>query len=141
MIKVETLGMYDIAKINPVLTSATDVANNTFLTVDGTTYLVMNTGTGDDADVEGLVIKAGDYLNGYDISAWVGQHLVIDEKHIAYGEGEDYTDITVGTTLLTINNNGKLALAVSAPASGYYFKVTAKTRLTEKAVIAKVMVA
>ena len=141
MIKVETLGMYDIAKINPVLTSESDVANYSFITDGGITYLVDNDASGDDAYKEGLVIKAGEYLNGYDLQAWLDKKLVIDEKHITYGSGEDYEDITAGTTLLKIKTDGTLELASSAPSSGYYFKVTDKVTLTEKAVKAVVMVA
>lgn len=70
-----------------------------------------------------------------------GLELVADEKHIAYAEGADYDDITAGTTLMTVNENGKLAVAQAAPASGVYFKVTEKCRLTEKAVVIKVIVA
>lgn len=148
MIKVETLGMLDIAKINPVLTSANDVTNNSFLTVDGVTYLIMNDINGDDSYKDGVVIKAGEYLNGYDVSVWTGQKLVVDEKHVAYGSGEDYDDLavedtanSVDATILTINNNGKLAIASEAPASGVYFVVTDKVTLTEKAVKVKVVVA
>lgn len=139
--KVETLGMFDIAKINPVLTSANDVVNNSFLTVDGITYVIMNDINGDDAYKDGVTIKAGEYLNGYDLSAWVGQKLEIDEKHITYGSGEDYDDITAGTTLLKVKTDGTLELASSAPSSGVYFKVTDKVTLTEKAVKAVIMVA
>ena len=141
MIKVRTLGMYDIAKINPTLTNNTDVENYTFLTKVGVTYLIMNTGYGDQADVEGLVIKAGDFLNGYNLRPWEDQELVIDQKHITFASGQTYNNITAGTTLLTIGNDGKLAIADSVPAEGVFFKVTAKTNLTEKAVIAKVMIA
>ena len=108
MVKCETIGMLDIAKINPVLTSVSDVANYSFITVDGITYVIMNDLNGDDAYKEGVVIKAGKYLNGYNLSAWVGQKLVIDEKHITYGSGEDYDDITAGTTLLKVKTDGTL---------------------------------
>lgn len=141
MVKCETIGMLDIAKINPVLTSVSDVANYSFITVDGITYVIMNDLNGDDAYKEGVVIKAGKYLNGYNLSAWVGQKLVIDEKHITYGSGEDYDDITAGTTLLKVKTDGTLELADTAPSSGVYFKVTDKVTLTEKAVKAVVMVA
>ena len=141
MIKVETLGMYDIAKINPVLTSESDVTNYSFITDGGITYLVDNDASGDDTYKEGLVIKAGEYLNGYDLQALLDKKLVIEEKHITYGSGEDYDDITAGTTLLKIKTDGTLELASSAPSSGYYFKVTDKVILTEKAVKAVVMVA
>ena len=44
--------MYDIAKINPVLTSQSDVNNYSFITVDGILYLVMNTITGDNSYID-----------------------------------------------------------------------------------------
>lgn len=142
MIKCKTIGQLDVAKINPVLTSANTVANYSFIVSDGVTYLVMQDVEGDDAYKEGLTFEAGTYLNGYDVDAWENQELVIDEKHITYGSGEDYDDITAGTTLLTIKADGTLEIAQSTPTTSgeVYFKVTAKTTLTEKAVIAKVMV-
>lgn len=140
MIKIETLGMLDVAKVNPTLKSQSDVGNYTFITDNGIVYLVANTIVGDDSYKENCVIKAGNFLNGFAVKAWEGQKLVVDEKHIAYGSEETYASITAGTTLLTINENGKLAIASEAPASGIYFKVTDKTILTEKAVKALVIV-
>ena len=139
MIKVETLGMLGIAKINPVLTSANDVVNNSFLTVDGITYVILNDINGDDAYKDGVTIKAGEYLNGYDLSAWAGQKLVIDEKHITYASGADYDDITAGTTLLKPKTDGTLEVTSTAPESGVYFKVTDKVTLTGKAVKVLIM--
>ena len=139
MIKVETLGMLDIAKINPVLTSANDVVNNSFLTVDGITYVILNDINGDDAYKDGVTIKAGEYLNGYDLSAWAGQKLVVDEKHITYASGADYDDITAGTTLLKPKTDGTLEVTSTAPESGVYFKVTDKVTLTGKAVKVLIM--
>lgn len=141
MIKCETVGMFEIAKPNPVLTSENAVANYNFLTKNGITYLICNTTLGDDAYRDDVTFAAGEYLNGYQVDVWAGQKLVIDEKHIAYGAGEDYDDITAGTTLLTINAAGKLAIDDEAPEAGVYFKVTEKTTLTGKAVKAMVMVA
>ena len=78
------------------------------------------------------------------------QELVVDEKHITYGTGKSYADLkvadptaspAVAATLLTIGNDGKLAIAASAPESGLYFKVTGKCRLTGNAVVLKVMLA
>lgn len=139
MIKVETLGMLDIAKINPILKSANDVVNNSFLTVGGITYVILNDINGDDAYKDGVVIKAGEYLNGYDLSAWAGQKLVIDEKHITYASGADYDDITAGTTLLKPKTDGTLEVTSTAPESGVYFKVTDKVTLTGKAVKVLIM--
>ena len=133
--------MYDIAKINPILTSQSDVNNYSFITVDGILYLVMNTITGDNSYIDDAVLPAGEFLNGYQVDAWLGQKLVVDEKHIAYGSGVDFDDITAGTTLLKVANSGKLEIAQSAPQSGIYFKVTDKTVLTENAVKVKVMTA
>ena len=139
MIKVETLGMLDIAKINSVLTSQNDVVNNSFLTVGGITYVILNDINGDDAYKDGVTIKAGEYLNGYDLSAWAGQKLVVDEKHITYASGADYDDITAGTTLLKPKTDGTLEVTSTAPESGVYFKVTDKVTLTGKAVKVLIM--
>ena len=141
MIKIGSLGMYDIAKIDPTLTSQNDVANYSFITVDGILYLVMNTITGDKAYIDDAVIPAGDFLNGYQVDAWLGQKLVADEKHISYGSGQSFASITAGTTLLKPKSDGTLEVASTAPQSGIYFKVTDKVVLTENAVKMKVMTA
>ena len=141
MIKCETLGMIQIAKNNPVLTSETDTAIYDFITQDGITYLVANTLSGDESYRDDIVIKAGDFISGFEILAWEGMNLIVDEKHIAYGENVDYDDITVGTTLMTIGDTGKLEISENAPNDGLYFKVIEKCRLTEKAVKVLIMVA
>lgn len=140
MIKTETLGMIEIAKINPVLTSESAVDNYSFITVNGILYLVANTLTGDDTYREDVTIPAGEFLNGYQVDVWAGQKLVIDEKHIAYASGKGYSDLAADD-ILTVNNAGKLAVAESAPASGVYFVITEKATLTGKAVKARVCVA
>lgn len=143
MIKCETVGMIEIAKNNPLLKSENDVKNYDFITVDDILYLICNTIVGDDAYREDVTIKAGDFLNGFQVDAWLGKKLVVDEKHIAYASGENYDDLKVAdasaspavdATILTVDENGKLAIASSAPESGIYFKVTDKVNLTEKAV-------
>lgn len=135
MIKCETVGMLDIAKINPVLTSENDVTNNSFIKVDGITYLVMNDINGDDAYKDGVTIKAGEYLNGYDVSAWAGQKLVIDGKHITGG----VDDLTEGTSVLVLDGEtGKLKVGTASDGD-VSFKVTDKVTLTEAAVKAVVV--
>lgn len=137
MIKVETLGMLDIAKINPILTSSTDVANYSIITVDGITYLISNTITGDDSYKEDVVIPAGESLNGYDVEAWKGQKLVVDGKHVTGG----ITALAKGD-MLTAGSDGKLSKASTTPTSGVYFVVTDKgVTLTEPAIKVKVAVA
>ncbi len=141
MIKVETLGMLEIAKNNPTITSQSAVANYSFLTVDGDVYLISNTITGDDAYKKDVTIPAGEYLNGFLVKNWESQNLIIDETHIDYAANKSYADIVAGTTILTIKANGNVEIANAAPESGVYFKVVEKTTLTGKAVKAKVYVA
>lgn len=137
MIKVETIGMLDVAKVNPVITSESNVTNNQFITHEDNVYLVANTLVGDDSYREDVVIKAGEYLNGYLVKAWDGQKLVIDGKHVT---GE-YATYSVKDTVLVVGENGKLAVGEAAPDSGVYFVVTDKCTLTEKAIKARVCVA
>lgn len=138
MIKVETLGMLDVAKINPVLTSASEVANYSILTIGGILYLISNDVAGDDAYKEGLKFAAGEYLNGYDISAWVGQKLVVDAKHITGGVDA----LTAGTSVLIPDTTNVGKLKTGSPSAGdLAFKVTEKVTLTEKAVKVQVFVA
>lgn len=142
MITCETIGMFDVAKVNPVIKSANAVANYSFITDDGDLYLIMNTVVGDKAYTDDNTFAAGEYLNGYLVKAWESQKLVVDKKHIKFGDGQTYaSSITAGTTLMTVDSTtGKLQIAQSAPASGIYFKVTDKCTLTEEAVKVKVIV-
>lgn len=141
MIKVETIGMLDREVLNPVLTSDSAVANYSFLTVDGKLYLIANTLVGDDSYKDDYTIPAGEYLNGHLVEAWKGQKLVIDAKHITFGQSETYANsITAGTTLLKVDSNNKLVITSTAPTSGVYFKVTDKCTLTGQAVKAEVLV-
>lgn len=136
MIKVETIGMLDTARINPVITSEDDVVNNQFVTYEENDYLIANTLTGDDAYKDDVVLKAGEYLNGYLLKAWDGQNLVIDSKHVT----GDYATYAVADTVLVIGEDGKLAVG-EKPASGVYFVVTDKCTLTGQAIKARVCVA
>ena len=136
MIKFEQVGMYDIAKINPELTSNDDVMNNSFIVDNGITYLILNDINGDDAYKDGVRIKAGEPLNGYDISVYAGQKLLIDAKHIE----ASYNDLEKDTLLTVNTDDGKLEVVDTAPASGVYFVITDKITLTEKAVKARIVV-
>ena len=133
--------MLDREVLNPVLTSESAVANYSFLTVDGKLYLIANTLVGDDSYNDDYTIPAGEYLNGHLVEAWKGQKLVIDAKHITFGQSETYANsITAGTTLLKVDSNNKLVITSTAPTSGVYFKVTDKCTLTGQAVKAEVLV-
>lgn len=136
MIKIETLGMLDVAKVNPVITSENDVVNNQFITYEDNAYLVANTLTGDNAYRDDVVLKAGEYLNGYLVKAWEGQNLVIDSKHVT----GDYATYAVAEKVLVIGEDGKLTEG-EKPADGVYFVVVGKCTLTGQAIKVRVCVA
>jgi hypothetical protein len=134
MIKVETIGMLDVAKINPVLTSDKDVTNNDFITDNGILYLIDNTIVGDDAYKDGAVIPAGEYLNGYQVKAWEGQKLVVDGKHVTDG----ISALKKGDVLVA-GDDGKLE---KGDATGVHFVVSdTGVVLTEAAIKVVVTVA
>lgn len=135
MIKVETLGMLDIVKVNPVLQHTEDVKNYSFLTVDDELYLISNTITGDNSYREDVVIPAGEYLNGFLVRAWDGQKLVVDGKHIQ----DKLTTLSVGDAL-EAQTDGTLKKV--SKATGVYLVITDKgVTLTEAAIKAKVAIA
>ena len=135
MVKVETIGMLDVAKNNPVLTYEEDVANYSFLTIDDVLYLIANETTGDEAYVQGQTISAGDYLNGFAVEAWEGQKLFIDVEHINV---DDASTLEVGNILVAQDDG---TLAVADVGSGTYFEITdIGLTLTGTAVKAKVVV-
>lgn len=133
MIRCETIGGIQAAKINPVLKSDTDVVNNTFVEIDDDLWLVANSISGDDSYREDVVIPAGEFLNGYLVKSLEGLKLVVDGKHVDGG----ISDVSEGD-ILVAREDGKLA---SGEAAGVHFVVTDKTVLTEAAVKVKVVVA
>lgn len=148
MIKCETLGMLDVAKVNPIIKSTSAVPNYSFVNYDGDLYLIANSISGDNAYKDDVTIPAGEYLNGFLVKAWEGQNLVVDERHIAYASQKDYSDLkvedtanSVSATLLKVaSSGGKLEVTAEAPTSGVYFKVVDKLTLTGKAIKVKVIV-
>ena len=141
MIKFSTLGAGIAAKNDPTITSNSAVANYTFLTYEGTLYLIMNIVNGDDSYVDDITFAAGTKLRGIDVKSIEGLKLIVDGKHVTYASGKTVADIEE-ENILTVGNDGKLAVAQAAPGSGVYFTVT-KTgiRLTEAAFEVKVCVA
>lgn len=141
MIKFESIGAELAAKNNPTITSQSAVKNYTFLTHEGTLYLIMNVVNGDDSYVDDITIPAGTYLRGIDVKSIEGLKLDVDGKHITYTSNKTIADIKVND-ILTVGSDGKLAVVQAAPGSGIYFKVT-KTgiKLTEAAIEVKVFVA
>lgn len=142
--KVKTLGMIDVAKLDPTLTDSGAIKNYTFVTKNGVDYLIANTVVGDESYEDDTVFAAGEYLNGWALKAWEGQTLIVDKKHIE----ETYADISVTSgseTLLVVDTStaghiGELKKTNSAPASGIYFKCVKKCRLTEEAVEVQIIV-
>ena len=87
--------------------------------------MIDNTVVGDDAYKEGIVIPAGEKLNGYVVKAWEGQKFVVDGKHVEGGiESLEDGDVLIA-------KDGKLA---TGEAVGTYFIVAGKTTLTEAAI-------
>ena len=127
MIKFRTIGEIDVAKNNPVLTHSAAVKNNSIFVKDGITYLIWNTINGDDAYVDDVVIPAGEYLNGFDLSANIGQELVMDAKHIT----NTYATLAAGDAVTIAS-----AYLVGTPTVS--FTAVSKTRLTGDAVIVKI---
>ena len=135
MIKIETLGMLDVAKNNPTLKYDSDVSNYSFLTIDNEVYFISNTMSGDDYGKGDGVIPTGQYLNGFLVKAWEGQKLVIDGKHIE----DKLSTLKVGD-VLAVQSNGGLKKAASG--TGVHLVITdVGITLTEAAVKAKVVVA
>lgn len=135
MIKCQTLGMLDIAKVNPVLTHTEDVKNYSILTLEDKLYLIANSVTGDACYSDDYVIKKGEFLNGFLIEAWNGQKLIVDGKHI-----EDELDTLNVNDKLEAQADGGLKKADSP--TGTYFKLTKKgVTLTGPAVEVEVVVA
>lgn len=92
MIKFRTLGCIDVAKNNPVLTHTDAVKNYSVVTKDDISYLIWNEFSGDESYLKDMSIAAGDFLNGYNLSANIGQELVITADMI----NEDVDSLTAG---------------------------------------------
>lgn len=139
MIKPETIGMIDTAKLNSVLTSTTDVKNYSFIEANDRIYVILQNIFGHDNRVQDVAIPAGEYLNGFDVAAWDGQVLVIDQTHITPLQDGGKNVAIKATDILTVDGAG-LKVASAAPTSGLYFVVESITYLTGPAVKARVVV-
>ena len=69
--------------------------NYTLFTKDGKTYLIWNEPQGDNSYIQDFDIPAGDFLNGFDLSANLGQELIVEKKHFT----NTYNSITAGDAL------------------------------------------
>lgn len=130
MVKFRCLGEIEIAKNNPVLTHTAAVKNGSIFVADGETYMIWNTINGDDAYKDDVEIAAGEFLNGFNLSANIGQELVVDAKHIT----NDYAGLKTGDAVTF-----KSDYLVSSPTVA--FTAVTKTQLTGDAVIVKICAA
>lgn len=122
-----------MSKNNPVLTHTEDVVNGSLYTLDNyETYLIWNTINGDEAYEDDVVIPAGEYLNGFNLSANIGQELVVDAKHIT----NDYAELKTGDSV-TFKDDYLVGNLAGTPTVA--FVAVAKTRLTGDAVIVKII--
>lgn len=139
MVKTELLGAKDYARNNPVLTHTADLMNGSLLVKDGVTYLIDNVLTGDDSYRDGVMLKAGEFLNGYDVASWAGQCLIADEEHFNFGARTNYAGVQVND-VFKAGDDGKFEYTASAPTEGVYFVCVEKTALTEKALKVRIVV-
>lgn len=150
MVKVYTVGMLEHnAKNDPVVIADGDTINGYLFTIgaDGKAdapvagasgalqgdnlYIALNDFPGDHRGTN-QKIKDGDFLNAYQLKAWEGMYLELDEDNIAYGSGESYASITAGTTNLVAGTAGKFAIAASVTYYHMYFKVVEKISFRDK---------
>jgi nucleoside-specific outer membrane channel protein Tsx len=146
MIKLGTIGMIaDNKKSFPQVKAHADIANGYFCTITdtdtvaptSTTILgadlcvVLNTKLGDNC-YKDFTINKDENCNAFLLKQWEKQYLTVDEGHITYGTGEDYSDITEGTTNLTIDANGKLAITADVSTYLLYFAVVSKVQFNGK---------
>lgn len=130
MVKFRCLGEIEIAKNNPVLTHTAAVKNGSIFAADGETYMIWNTINGDDAYKDDVEIAAGEFLNGFNLSANIGHELVVDAKHIT----NDYAGLKTGDAVTF-----KSDYLVGSPTVA--FTAVTKTQLTGDAVIVKICAA
>ena len=159
MVKLESIGMFKTAKNDPTIVADGDTINGYIFTkgsdgkadapVSGTSeatqtsnlYIALNEINGDYSYYPNTKIADGAFLNGYLLKAWDGQNLVVNEDNISYASGEDYSDITAGTTTLTVGTDGKLAINATTTYYGMYFLVTKKVAFCGNGVEVKIVVA
>lgn len=128
-IKFRTIGEIDVAKNNPVLTHTDAVKNYSIFTEDGISYLVWNEINGDESYLKDQEIVAGAYLNGYNLSANVGQELVITADMI----NEDASGLKKGDAVTL-----KSDYLVGSPVVTFKFVDNAPWGLQTKAVIVSI---
>ena len=137
MIKIEHVGMFDRAVVNPMLTAQTATANYTIINdANGDAYLVINKFAGDNTYKDEIVVPAGEFLNGYLLKSLKGQNLVIEGKHIDGG----IENAEVGDTLI-VNEDGAFEIGETTGKNLYLVITDVDARLAEKAVKAKIVVA
>lgn len=134
MIKFDTLGMIEVSKNDPTIVLDTEIAQNSFIVKDGTTYWINNELTGHDSYKDDVVFPAGTKLRGFDLKANEGQILVIDAKHI---DGTYSTYAVKDQALVVDTNTHKLKAGTG---SGVYFVVVEKCTLTDEAVKVRIVV-
>lgn len=114
MIKIETLGMLNVAKNNPNIVMETNTKNFSFVEYEGELYLIASTIVGDNSYLKDVTIPAGEYMRGFRVKDWEGQKLVVDLAHVN-GEAPEKGDV------LVVDTDGGLK---AGDAAGVYFVVT-----------------
>jgi hypothetical protein len=159
MIKLQTLGMLNVAKSDPTVIAHADIKNGYFHTISaGKTYapvagdssadqtaeirIVLQTITGDDRYDPDAVIASGDRVNSFLLKQWHSQNLIINLSDIDLGTGVNYASVTSdGTTYLVANASGNLDIVADPSYYGVYLKVIDKIQFNGDSVLAQVVVA
>lgn len=163
MVKLETIGMFKTAKNDPTVIADGETINGYIHTkgsdgkadapVAGASgalqtddlLIALNTITGDDSYDPDTKIADGAYLNSFYLAAWDHQNLIFNEDNISYATGDDYTDITAGTTVMVAYTDGKLRIAdgttLKTAEHNITFPVVKKVQLDGNAIVVKVTVA
>lgn len=163
MVKLETIGMFKTAKNDPTViadgvtingyihTKGSDgkadapVAGTSVASQTDDLMIALNTITGDDSYDPTATIASGDFLNSFYLSAWDKQNLIFNEDNISYASGDDYSNITAGTTVMVAHTDGKLRIAdgttLKVAEHKITFPVVKKVKLDGNAIVVKVTVA
>lgn len=147
MVKPYTISMYEKHNNSSSVKAGADILNGSFgVVTDGVftnavkaTHVVMQVGKGDENHTD-FIIPNGTDIRVFELAGWEGKCLQVSPKHITYGTGEDYSDITAGTTNLVSDKDGNLVIAETVTGQ-VYLKVLKKIEFDGNGVLAQICIA
>lgn len=125
MVKVHSIEMLEhSAKNFPNVKAHVDMINGSLVgmgdgvtvapTAGQTLYVVLNQQVGDNEYAETYPIAKDAMVNLFDLAAWTDKELDITDANVAYGDGETYASLTVGTELTFDADTMKFAKGAAA---------------------------